>query len=103
MAVAFRPRAVRDAASRLIFLNSVAGGRGSPDYTDYSCAKAGLFGMVRALDRKFAPDVLVNAIAPGVIETPKTRDMIQQRGRRGLAEIALKSIGHPREVASRDG
>src|SRR3546814_9760501 len=97
MAVAFRPRAVRDAASRLIFLNSVAGGRGSPDYTAYSCAKAGLFGMVRALARKFAPDVLVNAIAPGVIETPMTREMIKQRGPRGLDEIALKRFGHPRE------
>src|SRR3546814_17256872 len=58
MAVAFRPRATRNAASRLIFLNSVAGGRGSPDYTAYSSAKAGLFGMVRALARKFAPAVL---------------------------------------------
>src|SRR3546814_6946351 len=54
MAVAFRPRAVRDAASRLILLNSVAGGRGSPDYTAYRLAKEGLFGMVRAVASKFA-------------------------------------------------
>lgn len=98
-AVAFPARAVEDGPARLLLLNSVAAARGSPDYLAYSCAKSGLYGLVRTLAKRLAPDILVNAVAPGIIETPMTREMIAHRGERGLAEIVLGRVGRPEEVA----
>jgi 3-oxoacyl-[acyl-carrier protein] reductase len=57
---------------------------------------------VRALARRLAPNVLVNGLAPGIIETGMPEHMlaVPQRRQRLLAETVLKRFGHPREVAS---
>ena len=100
MAVAFQHVAVTDEPARIVFTSSVSAGRGSPDYAAYSSAKAGLLGLVRSLARKFAPHILVNNVAPGVIRTEMTTDIIAQRGPKGLEEIALNRYGQPNEVAT---
>ena len=65
IAVAYDRRRKKGEAGRMVFTTSIAAGRGSPDYTAYSVAKAGLHGLVRSLAKKFAPDVNVNAVATG--------------------------------------
>jgi len=100
MSVAFHARRDRAETCRVIYISSVAAGRGSPSYTAYSAAKAGLFGLVRTLSVKWAPGVLVNAVAPGIIDTPLAADMIAERGPSVTAEIPLGRIGRPQEVAS---
>lgn len=87
----------------------------SPIETPAACAKAvdgaggsvyglvhaaGLFGLVRTLSVKWAPGVLVNAVAPGIIDTPLAAAMIAERGPKVTAEIPLGRIGRPQEVAS---
>ena len=66
----------------------------------YSAAKGGLVGMVRALSRRYGRRVLVNALAPGIIESPMPRHIIAARGPELLAEIPLGRFGRPREVAT---
>src|SRR5574340_860505 len=85
--------------SRMVFMTSVAYRRGSFDHLAYSASKGGVTGLVRALSRRLAPAVLVNALAPGVIDTPMPRPTIAQRSDRLLAEIPLKRWGDAREVA----
>src|SRR3984885_6832840 len=60
--------------------SSIAYRRGSADRVPYAAAKGGVVGLTRALSRKLAPDVLVNAIAPGVIETKMADPIIAERG-----------------------
>lgn len=99
MAVAFDRSRVKGAAGTMVFTTSIAAGRGSPDYTPYSVAKAGLHGLVRSLAKKFAPDVTVNAVAPGIIVTRMTERIISERGNSAAAEAVLGRFGQPEEVA----
>lgn len=98
MAVAFIPRSARPA--RIVLVSSIAFRRGSPDRAAYAAAKGGIVGLTRSLSRKLAPDVLVNAVAPGVIETRMTTEIIAERGSRYLEDIPMGRFGRPEEVAS---
>jgi 3-oxoacyl-[acyl-carrier protein] reductase len=100
MAVAFRPCADTRAAARIVFASSVAYRRGSPDRASYAAAKGGIVGLTRALSRKFAPDILVNAVAPGVIETRMAEAIIVERGESYRREIPLGRFGKPDEIAT---
>jgi 3-oxoacyl-[acyl-carrier protein] reductase len=100
MAVAFRPCADTREPARIVFASSIAYRRGSPDRAAYAAAKGGIVGLTRALSRKWAPEVLVNAVAPGVIVTRMTEDLIAERGETYRQEIPLRRYGQPSEVAS---
>ena len=56
--------------------------------------------MVRALSRRLAPNVLVNGVAPGIITTPMTDQLIAARGGALMREIPIGRFGDPMEVAS---
>jgi 3-oxoacyl-[acyl-carrier protein] reductase len=68
--------------------------------TAYAAAKAGILGLVRGLARELAPDVTVNAICPGLIETEMTSEHLRGplRGRM-LGEIPAGRFGSPVDVA----
>lgn len=100
MAVAFSTRFDRREVARIVLTSSISYRRGSADRVPYAAAKAGIVGLARALSRKLAPDVLVNAVAPGVIETKMTDLVIAERGEAYRQEIPLKRFGKPSEVAS---
>jgi 3-oxoacyl-[acyl-carrier protein] reductase len=82
-----------------VLTSSVAYRRGSAGYAPYAAAKGGVVGLTRALSRRLAPDVLVNAIAPGVIKTKMADPVIAERGEAYRQEIPLKRFGEPSEVA----
>ena len=100
MAVALSTRFDRRQPARLVLTSSIAYRRGSADRVPYAAAKGGVVGLTRALSRKLAPDVLVNAIAPGVIETRMADAVIAERGEDYRREIPLQRFGYPSEVAS---
>lgn len=100
MAVAFRPWADRRGPARLVFASSVAYRRGSAGYVAYGAAKGGIVGLTRSLSRRLAPDVLVNAVAPGVIRTRMAQSIIAERGEAYQRDIPLQRFGEPAEVAS---
>jgi 3-oxoacyl-[acyl-carrier protein] reductase len=100
MAVAFASRFDRREPARIVLTSSIAYRRGSSGYVSYAAAKGGIVGLTRALSRRLAPDVLVNAVAPGVIETRMTDDIIATRGEAFRQEIPLQRFGRPSEIAS---
>lgn len=100
MAVAFKTRFDRRDTARIVLASSIAYRRGSANRLSYSAAKGGIVGLTRALSRQLAPDVLVNAIAPGVIETRMSEPLIVERGDAYRQEIPLKRFGTASEVAS---
>lgn len=97
IAAACMPRLADHA--RFVFTTSVAYRRGSFDHVAYSAAKGGITGLVRALSRRLAPRVLVNGIAPGIIGTAMTRDIIEQRGDLLRNMIPQQRWGEASEVA----
>ncbi|MSO53864.1 MAG: SDR family oxidoreductase [Rhodospirillales bacterium] len=101
-AMAFKPRAVTDEPSRLVYITSLAASSGTPREPAYSASKAGMLGLARALAKRWAPDVLVNSVAPGIIETrmtaPHRADPEYAAGL--LNRIVMRRFGKPSEVAS---
>ncbi len=90
-----------DEPARVVVVSSLAFNRGAPFHTAYSAAKGALVGMMRSLARKDAPQILLNAVAPGFIDTSMPQQIIQKRGiETVMAEIPLKRLGHPGEVSS---
>ncbi|MEO1695487.1 MAG: SDR family oxidoreductase [Pseudomonadota bacterium] len=86
--------------ARMVFISSLAFTRGSWDHVPYTAAKGGLVGLTRALSRKHAPDILVNALAPGVIDTAMPAHLLALRGEdRITREVPLGRLGRADEVA----
>jgi 3-oxoacyl-[acyl-carrier protein] reductase len=65
----------------------------------YAASKAGLLGLTKSHARDFAPEIRVNAIAPGHVETDMTADRSPEEKREERAAIPLGEFGQPADVA----
>jgi NAD(P)-dependent dehydrogenase (short-subunit alcohol dehydrogenase family) len=73
---------------------------GNPGQTNYSASKAGIIGLTRALALELAKyQVTVNAVAPGLIDTPLTRNLPDQVREKLINAQPTKSMGTPEDVA----
>jgi len=85
---------------RIVNLTSVVAFTGNAGQTNYAASKAGLVGFTKSLAKELAPrNVLVNAVAPGFIETDMTAGLPEELKKRYLEEIPLGRFGRPEEVA----
>jgi 3-oxoacyl-[acyl-carrier protein] reductase len=83
---------------RIVAISSVAALMGNRGQVAYAAAKAGLHGAIRALSLECASrGVTANAVAPGVIDSPATKALLD-RGELGTL-IPMKRAGRPEEVA----
>lgn len=80
-------------SGRVINVASQLGIKGASELTHYSAAKGGVISFTRALAREVAPDVQVNAIAPGPIETDMLDDTTEEWRENKEAEVPLGRIG----------
>lgn len=72
----------------IVFLSSVMGSFGSSGKTLYSSTKGAINGLVKSLSVEFMPrKIAVNAVAPGMVNTPMTDKMRYQLGQNGFEEI----------------
>jgi NAD(P)-dependent dehydrogenase (short-subunit alcohol dehydrogenase family) len=93
---------------RVVVIASEWGVTGWPNATAYAASKAGLIALTKTLGRELGPaGILVNAIAPGVTDTPQLRVDADDAGidlatmhARYAAGIPLGRIGRPEEIAS---
>jgi 3-oxoacyl-[acyl-carrier protein] reductase len=92
------------AGGRIVNIASTAGAMGNAGQVNYSAAKAGLIGLTKASARELAHwAILVNAVAPGLIETDMAAGIPPDAREALLAQVPLKRIGGPREVAEMVG
>ena len=74
---------------------------GNPNASAYSAAKAGLIGFTKSLAKETAhTGILVNAVAPGIIETPLLANVPQERIAYMLSRIPMGRMGTADEVAA---
>jgi 3-oxoacyl-[acyl-carrier protein] reductase len=92
------PKMMRARFGRVVNLASVAGIRASRGQANYSASKAGIIGFTKTVAAEVARrGVTVNAVAPGLIETAFTEDVLE--GDMAKA-IPARRIGTPEEVAA---
>jgi ketoreductase RED2 len=97
MSVAAMP-ALRDARGSIVNVASVAGVRPTGSSVPYAASKAALNHMTVLLAKVVGPEVRVNAVAPGLVDTPWTEDWDVVR--EVVRQVApLKRSGQPEEVA----
>ena len=101
MAQAVFPGMVARGSGRIINMASQLALKGSAGIVTYCAAKAGIIGFTRALAHEAGPfGVLVNAIAPGPVETDLTRQRGPEWKARIAASLPLGRLGHPEEIAA---
>ncbi|MEO7031636.1 MAG: SDR family oxidoreductase [Herbaspirillum sp.] len=85
--------------SSIVTLASLAAQRGSYSHAHYSASKGAVISFSRSLALELAPRTRVNAVSPGIIETPMSRDLLRQKGQSLLDNTPLKRLGTADEVA----
>lgn len=68
-----------DVHGRLVAVSSIGGRSGRADVVDYAASKAGVISVVQSLALALAPAMRVNAVCPGVVDTPMTNALHEQR------------------------
>ena len=91
--------ALRAAQGAICNTASIAGVQGSGSSIPYATSKAGLINLTRSLARTLAPDVRVNAVAPGFVDSPWNKDWPADRRAASIERTPLKRACKPEDIA----
>ena len=90
--------ALRAAHGKVVNMADLAGLQPWPGFAAHSISKAGVVMLTKVLARALAPDVTVNAIAPGAVLVPEEYDAAERE--RLAADTPLRRLGSPADVVS---
>ena len=95
------PYMMKNRSGRIINVSSVVGISGNAGQTNYSASKAGIIGFTKSLAKEVGSrNILVNAVAPGFIETQMT-DVLKDEVKEEISKtIPLKRMGTVEDVAN---
>ncbi len=86
---------------RIVNVASIAGKEGNPNAVPYSATKAGVIGLTKAVAKEVAKEgIIVNSVAPAVIETPILRQVSEEHRNYMVERIPMGRLGQPFEVAN---
>jgi pteridine reductase len=91
--------ALKKAQGAIVNIADIHAERPLKNFVVYSIAKAGLIGLTRSLARELAPEVRVNAIAPGPILWPDDASFDELSRQRIISHTPLKREGEPDDIA----
>ena len=74
--------------------------KGVANYSIYSAAKAGLEAITKGLARELAPEIKVNAIAPGAILEPPDVSWSEEQKNKVIENIPLKRMGSEKDISN---
>ena len=87
-------------SGRIINMSSVAGERGGRGQSNYAASKGAVNAFTRSVAMELArKNVTVNAVAPGVVDTEMSSEVIRRAQDIILNSVALKRLGQPEEIA----
>jgi 3-oxoacyl-[acyl-carrier protein] reductase len=84
----------------IINISSIVGIHGNSGQANYAASKAGIIALTKSLAQEYASrNIMINAIAPGFIQTKMTDNLPDQVKKAAFDRIALKRFGQPGDVA----
>ncbi len=87
-------------SGKVVNVSSINALRGKAGLANYAASKAGVIALTRTAARELGPaNVNVNAVAPGLVETPLTASLSEEVRAQALRESALGRLGQPDEIA----
>ncbi len=93
-------RMLKQKYGRIINISSVVGLAGNAGQVNYSASKAGVIGMTKSMARELGKkNILVNAIAPGFIQTEMTDKIPENIKAEMMKNIPLQRLGQPSDIA----
>ena len=95
------PYMMKQKNGRIINISSVVGITGNAGQTNYSASKAGIIGFTKSLAKEVGSrNILVNAVAPGFIQTDMTDILKDEIKQELIKNIPLKRFGNATDVAN---
>ena len=86
---------------RVINVSSELAYLGRAEFSVYCASKSGVLGLTRSWAREFAPHILVNAVAPGPVDTAMLAlDSMSPEWREKESDIPMQRVGRPEEIAA---
>lgn len=95
------PSMIAAGGGRIVNISSMAALRGLPNLASYSAAKGGVISLTKQAAYEYGPhNVLINAIAPGTIDTPILADITDEMRQANANAHIVRRLGRPEEIAS---
>ena len=93
------PGMIKRNFGRIVCISSIAGIGMRPQLISYGTSKAAVMALVRNLAGAIAPQIRINSVAPGLIETDMIQIMSEEKRKNMIEDTPLKRIGKPEEIA----
>jgi len=94
------PWMIRQGGGRIVNVSSTAGQRGEAFHSHYAATKGAIISFTKSLAAELAPHgILVNAVAPGWVDTEMSAEALREEGEKILSTIPLGRAGKAEEIA----
>ncbi len=91
---------IKQGSGSIINMASIAGVKGCAGQVAYSASKGAVIAMTVSMAKELAPHTIrVNAIAPGIIETERVKELMLKEYKKSSEKILMGRVGTPTEVA----
>ena len=92
---------IKQKKGKIINIASVVGLHANPIMSDYSASKAGVISLTRGFAKELGPEIRVNCIAPGLIQTRLSAGLVDNKEKVAefIKRYPLKRLGQPNDIA----
>jgi 3-oxoacyl-[acyl-carrier protein] reductase len=95
------PFMMKQRSGKIISISSIYGRIGAMGDANYAAAKSGIVGFTKSIARELARyNINVNAIMPGLVDTPLLRGIPEKYLKPMIEEVSLKRVGRPEDIAN---
>ena len=93
-------KGLQESGGNVINISDSLASKGIKNYSLYSSAKGALETLTKSLAKELAPEIRINAVAPGAILWPEDEEINEETKNSILEKVNLRRIGDPKDIAS---